>query len=448
MADDDVIDTMEAVVAAQTATEKGYQQTFRERLHEASLVANIAETPPIGRLKRAKSIIFQTIWPSTLQQADFNAKIIDALGSSDQAAERLAQRLDALEANSTETWGAIHARPAGVESINAAIRATVAGHEVILDEMAQLQQTIIDDLASIRGQVIAADEQSGPLGESVVGALASIASLQRHASRIDADLSEARARLDLTLRSIRERADEPVSRTLEQVSAARSAEFYSIFEEHFRGSRANVKETLRTYEVDLERLGRHGPVVDVGPGRCEWLELLSEHGISAYGVDTNKAFVDQGTALGLDIRHGDAVEHMKGIPSGSLGAVTAFHVAEHLDVDTLLDLLQSAFVALKPGGMVLLETPNPTNLMVGAASFYLDPTHLRPLHPDLLRFLVMHTGFCEVETRFLNPGLDVPQPASDEPLTSDMTAWMNWVLHGPRDFAVLATKPGAAASGA
>jgi O-antigen chain-terminating methyltransferase len=39
-----------------------------------------------------------------------------------------------------------------------------------------------------------------------------------------------------------------------------------------------------------------------------------------------------------------------------------------------------------PGGLLILETPNPENLVVGACTFWYDPTHIRPLPPAMMRF--------------------------------------------------------------
>ena len=107
--------------------------------------------------------------------------------------------------------------------------------------------------------------------------------------------------------------------------------------------------------------------------------------IAGYGVDINEVVVERCRARGLDVRAADALVHLREVPEGSVRAVTSFHVVEHLSLDTLVQLIDAALVALKAGGLLIFETPNPTNINVGAASFYLDPTHLKPLHPQFLR---------------------------------------------------------------
>jgi O-antigen chain-terminating methyltransferase len=99
---------------------------------------------------------------------------------------------------------------------------------------------------------------------------------------------------------------------------------------------------------------------------------------------------------GLNVVSVDALAHLVSLPSGSLLAVTGFHIAEHLPFDTLQSLFAQAIRVLVPGGLLILETPNPENLLVGSANFYIDPTHQRPLPSQLLSFLAEYRGFSPV----------------------------------------------------
>ena len=147
------------------------------------------------------------------------------------------------------------------------------------------------------------------------------------------------------------------------------------------------------------------------------------------------------------MRHGDALVHLREVPEGSVRAVTSFHLVEHLSLDTLIGLIDAALVALKPDGLLILETPNPSNLNVGASSFYLDPTHIKPVHPQFLSFLLEARGFAEVEVRYLHDE-DVPLLAAtdlvghdtDPARTQALVDRINWALAGPLDYAVLARK--------
>lgn len=232
-------------------------------------------------------------------------------------------------------------------------------------------------------------------------------------------------------------------------SGPRFADLYTRFTDRFRGSSEEVTAKLTGYLPDVRRLvradagaGRSG-VVDVGSGRGEWLTLLGEVQVPASGVDANPAFVEDGRRRGLDLVHGDAVAHLRTLPPGSVDMVTAFHLIEHLDVEHLLALLAAARDALRPGGCVLLETPNPSNLRMGACDFYNDPTHRSPLPPALTEFLVSASGFVDVEVRPLHPG-ESPLRTDADGAELQVTRLVDVTLHGPQDYAVLGYRPGTA----
>ena len=220
----------------------------------------------------------------------------------------------------------------------------------------------------------------------------------------------------------------------------RFAAVYPAFADRFRGSAAEVTAKLRVYLPDVRRVlstpdgDPEARVLDVGCGRAEWLSLLRAEHITAAGVDANADFARAARSAGLDVVQADAVDHLRGRPEASLDLVTAFHLVEHLDIETLLGLFAAARHVLRPGGVLLLETPNPTNLTMGACNFYLDPTHRSPLPPALTVFLVEASGFVDVEIRPLHPD-DTP-PEVDRPPTP-VEALVVGALRGPRDYAVL-----------
>ena len=158
------------------------------------------------------------------------------------------------------------------------------------------------------------------------------------------------------------------------------------------------------------------------------------------GIDTNHEVVAAGRRAGLDMRQGDAIDVLGRFEPASVSAVTSFHVVEHVRIPQLLEMIAVAFRVLEPGGRLILETPNPTNLLVGSATFYRDPTHLRPIHPDLLAFLVGEAGFTDIETRFLHPISDEMPDDVDSP-AGRFERDLHWAIRGPQDYAVLATKP-------
>ncbi|WP_313201768.1 class I SAM-dependent methyltransferase [Pseudomonas sp.] len=218
------------------------------------------------------------------------------------------------------------------------------------------------------------------------------------------------------------------------------AELYLEFEAHFRGSpemiRERLKRNLDYFTIDPQWLSH--PVLDLGCGRGEWLQLLKEQGIPAIGVDSNSAMIDQCKQAGLEVYMGDALQYLAAMPDNSLSGLTAFHIIEHLPLDVFIRLIDEALRVVRPGGAVLFETPNPENLITGACNFYVDPTHRNPLPPALVAFLLQARGFERVDIDRRHPAdssllLQGNDPAISGPL--------NALLFGAQDYAAIGYVP-------
>jgi SAM-dependent methyltransferase len=219
---------------------------------------------------------------------------------------------------------------------------------------------------------------------------------------------------------------------------------YVGFERRFRGDPEVVAAALAERYLDL--LVANPPVVDIGCGRAELVELLARRGVEAIGVDTDPSMVAEARDRGLDVRLVDGTSFLRGREPGSLGAIIATHLVEHLEFADLVELLDLAATRLRPGGVFIAETPNPTSLVVLGNSYILDPTHLRPLHPSLLTFLCEGAGFRDVRLRFHAPATDYHLPMIDDPdappwtkRVNDAFAKLNSVLFGPQEYALIAT---------
>jgi SAM-dependent methyltransferase len=219
---------------------------------------------------------------------------------------------------------------------------------------------------------------------------------------------------------------------------------YVGFERRFRGDPETVAAALAERYLDL--LVANPPVVDIGCGRAELVELLARRGVEAIGVDTDPSMVAEARDRGLDVRLVDGTSFLRDREPGSLGAVIATHLVEHLEFADLVELLDLAATRLRPGGVFIAETPNPTSLIVLGNSYILDPTHLRPLHPSLLTFLCEGAGFRDVRLRFHAPATDYHLPMIDDPdappwtkRVNDAFAKLNAVLFGPQEYALIAT---------
>jgi len=175
---------------------------------------------------------------------------------------------------------------------------------------------------------------------------------------------------------------------------------YLGFEDQFRGSDAEIRERLRPY---VALFAGRTDVLDIGCGRGELLAELAAAGIAARGVDANPAMAAVARARGLDATAADALGFVRSLPDESLGGLVATQVIEHLEPSYLLGLIHAAAAKLQPGAPIVLETINPACWLAFFSSYIRDLTHVRPIHPDTLQYLLRASGFSGVAIRYSAP---------------------------------------------
>jgi O-antigen chain-terminating methyltransferase len=226
---------------------------------------------------------------------------------------------------------------------------------------------------------------------------------------------------------------------------------YVGFEDQFRGSQREIRARLESYLPYFE--DAPGAVLDVGCGRGEFLDLLASRGIGARGIDLNPEMAEVCRARGLAVECADAVGYLDGVADGSLGGVFAAQVVEHLTPGYLLRFLERAFHKLAPGGRLVLETLNPACWVAFFESYIRDITHVWPLHPETLKYLVTASGFtaARIELRSPVPEQDrlqpVAMPAGAPPALGEMVdafngnvERLNARLFTYLDYAIVATR--------
>jgi O-antigen chain-terminating methyltransferase len=316
--------------------------------------------------------------------------------------------------------------------------------EVLLREaIAHLARQAVDERAARES----AEEQTRALTTRVEAALAGIGETLGEVERRLRHL-ENRLRADALERT---RADVPARGG----SAAGGSlvppldDFdYLAFEERFRGPEELVSERQRHHADRFA--GVEGEVVDLGAGRGELLELLRERGVDAFGVDASAEMVALAQLKGLRAEHSDIFEFLAARAPGSLSGIICSHVLEHVWPADHVRFARLSAAALRPGGLLIVETPNPKSLIAGAINFSCDPTHLRPVFPETLAFMLESAGFEPPQIEYLSP---VPAERRANPVTgappelAGVVAQINEAIQrlddlafGDMDYAVIARR--------
>ena len=189
-----------------------------------------------------------------------------------------------------------------------------------------------------------------------------------------------------------------------------SEAFYRAFEERHYAPREVITELRKQYlpfVAPLKDIYENSKVFDIGCGRGEWLCLMKEMGFEVLGVDLDAGMLQDCWDRNLPVEKGDAVAFLKTLESDSQVVISAFHVVEHISFDELRTVVIESLRILKPGGLLLMETPNPENIVVATRNFYLDPTHQRPIPHQLLSFIPEYYGFARVKTLRLQESADL-----------------------------------------
>lgn len=254
-------------------------------------------------------------------------------------------------------------------------------------------------------------------GAGIADLLQRVGGLREDADRVRMDTSELSDRLDIlgsTMSAVerglldprRDQGSKQVEGTgwqpvvsgavVSPIDRLVAESVYAALESAFRGSPDLVGQRQMPYLDLVQGLPDSGPVADLGCGRGEFLDLLKEAGIPGIGVEQSSVFAGICRDRGLDIREQDLLEYLGEQEDASLRGVVSLQVLEHLSFPDLLRTFAEAYRVLTPGGLFLGETPNGANLAVGGSTFWLDHTHVRPLHPVLLHHLAEFYGFVDV----------------------------------------------------
>jgi O-antigen chain-terminating methyltransferase len=416
---------------------------------------DIAAKPPDaegGWRGRLTGFIWRTIAPYLQRQASFNSRLVDHLNRNVAAARRAHERAEDTTARLREEFAGLaefHARAmVYLQHITAYIDTRdrrVAGSASILNAaISGLSETVDKRWESLAVR----DQRAGARAASLAAAQddlrAVLGTLQQSSLSLKRELER------LSVQGVQGVRAVPEVREVRGTFRPLDTYKYVGFEDQFRGSRDAIRARLESY---LPFFAGTADVLDVGCGRGEFLELLAGAGVRARGIDLNHEMAELCRSRGLDVTEADAVGYLSELPDGSLGGIFAAQVVEHLQPGYLLQFLELAFHKLRPGGRLVLETLNPACWVAFFDSYIRDITHVWPLHPETLKYLVIASGFTRADLEYRSPvapedrlqTIQLPS-ASDARLADVAEAFnanvekLNGRLFTHRDYAVIGTR--------
>lgn len=218
---------------------------------------------------------------------------------------------------------------------------------------------------------------------------------------------------------------------------------YFDFENHFRGSDDQIRAVQEQYLPYFENCSN---VIDIGCGRGEFLELLASKGVSATGIDLYGKSIDYCRIKGLNVKQTDAISYIENLEE-EIDGIFAGQLVEHLTIEQIIRLCRVSYEKLKKGSYLIMETPNPTSLAIYTHAFYMDPSHVKPVHPLTLKYCTQKAGFSAVEILYTeNSKLPVEIPALKASGIENLEDFnqamreVSTVLFGSQDYAVIAKK--------
>ncbi|MGO9855759.1 MAG: class I SAM-dependent methyltransferase [Acidimicrobiales bacterium] len=216
---------------------------------------------------------------------------------------------------------------------------------------------------------------------------------------------------------------------------------YVEFEDRCRGSSENVQHAQERYLALFPTASGSGAVIDIGCGRGEMLELFIAAGYKAIGVDMDTNMIELCRAKGLPVVQDDGIHYLETTEDNSLRGIFCAQVVEHLLTSELERLVELSYQKLMPSAVLLIETINPRSLFALGNHFFADVSHVRPVHPETLRFICEQIGFgkVELEERSPHPFMNTVDELPDGEVGTVLKE-LSQSVFGYQDYAIVATK--------
>ena len=428
-------------------------ESVAEYVERAAQVADVGASVPafaeLGALRRALAqlsgrAILYFLRLISVDQRRFNRLLVRAVGALGRDATAARDQLAEFASHQAE-------QAAGLFALDARVQSAEANWSALAERLGAVDASraaLTTSLQTVETGLAERDRWFADIGNRDSARARAIADLRAAVAYLRAQIADRDRRIDALLAEVSGQrtptASDPAPAPLPPPADTNALDTWA-FAQAFHGDEVSVKTHQARY---LRYFTGASDVLDVGCGRGEFLELLRDAGITARGVDLSNDMVLRCREKELDVLKADLLPYLAALPDASLGGVFASQVIEHLPTPVLLAFVRLAYDKLRPDGILVVETLNPECLLVHYRWFWMDLTHVRLIHSETLKFLLVTTGFRDLEGQLIGPREPAPllpplQLAGDTAALEQFNAatdHLNRLLHGSPDYALIARR--------
>lgn len=395
-------------------------------------------------------------------QQEFNVRTVrifnafeKMLRPADEEIEKIKKNIDSLQSEVTSLSKDIEESVSDVASDVADVKESVTSVQEGVTEtkeaVADLQKSLeenVDNLSGVKEVVASLQKNLKENADNVSCVEESVTALQKNIGEVQENLKKEISEKIANIGTVvSEERTKELARLKQSIQYPDLKIDYTAFEDKFRGAQSAIEEKFKKY---LRFFHECKNVMDIGCGRGEFIELLHANGSGAFGVEIDEKMVEICREKNLNVPHIDAVSYLKEQllreKPDEIDGIFSAQVVEHLHMDYLMEMLRLCHGILQPDKFIVLETINIRSLSTFTNAVYLDPTHVNPLHPETLKFLLESVGFRDVEFIFSSEFsadeklLPLPEDTAQARVFNKNVEKLNELLFAPQDYAVIAQK--------
>ncbi|MDE6905960.1 MAG: methyltransferase domain-containing protein [Lachnospiraceae bacterium] len=167
----------------------------------------------------------------------------------------------------------------------------------------------------------------------------------------------------------------------------------------FTTTMVNLRKSQYSHLIEKYHLEKR-KFLEVGCGQGEFLSILKEFPVEAYGIENKQELVDKAVSQGLNVFQGFVGDDKAVVQNGPYDVFLSFNFFEHQPDPN--GMLQGIYNNLTDDGMGLITVPSLEYILEHNGYYELIHDHLVYYTFDTLRFVLEKNGFEVLEEEMIN----------------------------------------------